>query len=628
MTAEKINGYNGQFLRVNLTDRAIKVEAPDRSYFEHYLGGRGFIAVTLLKETAAGCDPLGPGNKLIFAAGPMTGTPLPGGGRNSVGAKSPLTGGFGEAEAGGFFGAELRRSGFDAIIVEGSSESPVYLWIEEGKAEIRDARHLWGLETGPTHAALRSEIGDARVRTAVIGPGGERLIPFACILNDVSHAAGRTGLGAVMGAKKLKAIAARGKKAPEMADENGVKNLAALMAQTFKERTELWRYGTGFVMEGYSLAGNMPTYNFRDGGFPEVKKITAQEACGRFGIEMYGCYACPIRCKKRVKVDEPWPVDPVYGGPEYETLAGFGSNCGVSDLRAICKAHEICNRAGIDTISAAVTISWAMECFEKGILSRKDTGNLDLTFGNAEAMLKVLEQIPGKEGLGAVLSEGSRTAAQAIGNGAEEFAMHVKGLEIPMHDPRLKQGLGLHYAVNPAGADHCSGVHDTLLEKGRHFDEWSAIDVNEAIPTTEMSPRKARLVYQYGLWTHLPNHLGLCMLVPYTKREICQAVEAITGWGTSYWRLMKTAERGLTLAKIFNLREGIPPEEDRLPKRMGESQTRGKLQGTVVSGEELAEARKLYYQMLGWDERGIPTKSRLVELDIAWAEPFIKGRHG
>jgi aldehyde:ferredoxin oxidoreductase len=617
-------GYSGRILRVDLSSRQVSVEEPPEQYYKRYLGGRGFIAPTLLQEVAAKADPLGPDNKLIFALGPLTGMPFPGSGRNSVGAKSPLTSAFGEAEAGGFWGAELRKAGWDAVIVSGIADSPVYLSIQDEKVELRDASHLWGMEVAPTHFALQKELGDPLTRTTVIGSAGERLVRFACILNDITHAAGRTGLGAVMGSKKLKAVAVRGRNNPQMAAPNVIADLARWMGQNFKEKAAVWKYGTGHMMEGYSLAGNLPTFNFQDGGFEHVKNITAVAVCDQFRVEMYGCYACPIRCKKRIKIDSPYSVDPIYGGPEYETLGALGSNCGIADPKAICKAHEICNRSGLDTISAGVTISFAMECFEKGLLKPKDTGGIELRFGNAEAMLDVLEQIVQKQGLGALLSEGSRRAAKQIGGGSEEFAVQVKGLEVPMHDPRLKQGIGLHYSVHAAGADHCSGPHDTLLEKGAQFEEWSAIDVNESIPSTELSPRKARMVYQYGMWRHLSNYVGMCVLVPYSSKQISDAVEAVTGWPMSYWRLMKTAERGMTLARIFNIREGFTSADDVLPRRLNTSQRGGNLKGVIVDPGKLSEAQNLYYQMLGWNEEGVPTRARLVELDIPWALSYLE----
>jgi len=621
MGNEKMNGYNGRFIRVNLSQAKVSIEEPPLDYYQRYLGGRGFIVPTLLKEVPGKADPLGEENKLIFALGPLTGMPFPGSGRNSVGAKSPLTGAMGEAEAGGFWGAELKRAGFDAIIIEGISGSPVYLWVHDGEVELRSAQSLWGLEVAQTHSEIQKELADQRIRTAIIGPAGERGIRFACISNDITHIAGRTGLGAVMGSKKLKAIAVRGKTVPPMADPEFIHALSRDMGQNFKERAGVWKYGTGYLMEGYSLGGNLPGFNFQDGSFDEVAKISAQAVCDQFRTEMYGCYACPLRCKKRVKIDTPYEVDPIYGGPEYETLAAFGSNCGISDPRAICKAHEICNRYGMDTISAGVTLSFAMECFVRGYLTTKDTEGIDLSFGNADAMLKMLEQIVIKKGLGALLAEGSRAASREIGQGSEEFAIQVKGMELAMHDPRMKQGLGLHCSVNFSGPDHASAIQDTAFVKGPGFEEMASIDVTESIPSTELSPRKARLLYHAGLWTHLPNYLVTCGLVPYTKKQVTEAVQAVTGWPMSHWRLMKTAERGITLGRIFNLREGFTKEDDVLPKRLEMPQRKGNLKG--VAPDQLREAQRIYYQMLGWDENGIPTRGRLVELDIEWAGHYL-----
>ena len=618
-----MKGYNGKILRVNLTDGTYSVHEPSKSYYQHYLGGRGFIVHTLLTELTKGVDPLGPENKLIFSLGPITGHPIPGSGRNSVGAKSPLTGGYGESEAGGFWGAELKRSGFDMIIAEGASPKPVYIWIDNGNVEILDASKLWGLEVADTVSALHGELGSNKIRTATIGPAGEKLVKYACIAHDTSHLAGRTGMGAVMGSKNLKAIAVRGSKAPSIADKGKIIELSRWMGNNYKERSVLWRYGTGGAIIQYEESGNLPIRNFNGGRFPGAEKITAQQLFEKGYIErMESCFACPIRCKKRVKMTEPWTTDPRYGGPEYETLAALGSNCGIDDLEAIIKAHEICGRYGIDTISAGVCISFAMECFEEGILTRQDTDGLDLVFGNAEAMIAMVERIALRKGFGNILAEGTKEAAQKIGKGADQFAMHVKGEEIPMHEPRYKQGLGLHYSVHATGADHCTGVHDSLMKE--ILMGWEIIDVAEPIPSTELSPRKARMIYQVGLWRHMANTVGLCMFVPWSNSQIRDAMEAITGWPMSYWKLMKAAERGITLARIFNLREGFSAQDDTLPHRFATHPSEGPLKGITLDPVQLAEAQSMYYQMLGWDESGIPTNGRLAELDIEWAADFLE----
>ena len=613
-------GYTGKILRIDLSNRRHSVEEPPEDYYRRYLGGRGIIIHTLLNEVAPGTDPLGPDNKLIFALGPLTGSLLPGSGRNSIGAKSPLTGGFGEAEAGGFWGAELKRSGYDAIIVEGASSVPVYVWIDRGAVEIREAGHLWGLEIADAEAAIRKELGSDKVRTALIGPGGEKLIRYACIANDITHVAGRTGLGAVMGSKKLKAVAVRGGTPLEAADQQKMMALARWMGKNFKEKAaNQHRFGTGANMVQYENSGNLPVRNFKGGRFPGAELIAPQRMFEKGYVKkMDACYACPIRCKRVVSLEEPWKVDVRYGGPEYETLAAFGSNCDVDNVEALMKANEICARHGIDTISTGVSISFAMECFEKGILTKSDTDGLDLTFGNARAMVEMVERIALRQGFGDLLAEGTKRASERIGRGSAEYAIHVKGLELPMHEPRFRQGMGLHYSVHAAGADHCSGVQDDQVQKSQP--QW------KTLPPAEMSQRKARMVYEVGLWRHMGNYIGMCIFVPWSQQQIEEAMEAVTGWPAGSRSLTEGVERGITLARMFNLREGVSRNDDKLPRRFLASAAEGPLKDVSIDPADLEAAQRSYYRMLGWNEEGIPTHEKLVELGIEWAETTIWGQ--
>jgi aldehyde:ferredoxin oxidoreductase len=595
-----MKGVNGNILRVDLTSGKLSIQAIAEDHYRLYLGGRGIIAYTLLTEVPKGIDPFGPENRLVFALGTLTGHPFVGSGRNSVGCKSPLTGGYGESEAGGFWGTELKRAGFEAIVLEGISPKPVYLWIKDGKAEIRDADRLWGLETAPTQAAIQEELGDKRIRTAVIGPAGENRVRFACILNDITHAAGRTGMGAVMGSKRLKAIAVRGSRPPEAADKEKIQALNRFMHLNYKTLAKQWRYGTGSEMVASEAAGNMPIRNFQGGRFPGVEKINAPLLCSKYLEKMDHCYGCPIRCKRVVKLQEPFSVDPVYGGPEYETLTALGSNCGIDNLEALMKANELCNRYGIDTISAGVAISFAMECAEKGILSQAETDGLDLSFGNAEAMVRMVEQIALRKGFGDLLAEGTKRASETIGKGSGEWAMQVKGAEIPMHEPRYRQAMGLHYSMHIAGADHSTGITDL-----------GALDENTA----------AKL-YQKGFSEQLNNTLGICRFVPWSEDQVREAVKYITGWSLTAQDLMQVVERGVALARIFNIREGFSEKDDTLPKRFLTSPTDGPLKG--LDRERFAEARKTYYRLMGWDESGVPTPSRLAELQIAWTAKYLE----
>ncbi|HLC30652.1 MAG TPA: aldehyde ferredoxin oxidoreductase family protein, partial [Dehalococcoidia bacterium] len=460
-----VQGIANKILRVNLTNRQVSVEEPDELFYRRYLGGAGFVTYYLLKELKPGTDPLSPDNILIFALGPMTGTAVPGASRNCIGAKSPLSGGIAKSEVGGYFGYELKRAGFDSLIVEGRAEAPVYLWIHSGEVEIKDATHLWGKTVLEAQDAIEAELGERQVRTATIGPGGENLAAISCIVTDLRNAAGRGGTGAVMGSKNLKCVAVKGRQMPQPADRPKFLEMAQYMNRNYMNIGAAGSFhdlGTGNIplMVGGNTIGNLPIKNWGDGDF-DAKNITADAVRDTYRVAMEACPACQVRCKKVVELEnEFYKVDRRNGGPEYETLASFGSFLGIDDLAAICRANELCSLYSLDTISTGGTIAFAMECFENEILTREDTGGISLRFGNAEAMLKMIDMIAHREGIGDILADGSRKAAQRIGRGAEEFAMQVKGVELGMHEPRLKQGLGLIYSVALNGADHVLGPHD------------------------------------------------------------------------------------------------------------------------------------------------------------------------
>ncbi len=618
------NSFTGKILRVNLSKEKISSEDLEETFYRRYFGGRGLIAYYLLKELEPRIDPLGPDNKLIFACGPVTGAPVSGSGRNSVGAKSPLTGAYGEAEVGGFWGAELKQAGFDAIIVEGKASEPVYLLIHDQKVELRDASRLWGLEIRKSQETIRNDLGDSRVKVAQIGPGGEKMVRYASVVNDLHHVAGRCGMGAVMGSKNLKAVAVKGSTRIPVRKPKRLRKLARWMAQNVDNVAHaLHTYGTGDAMDVEEETGNLPIRNFRDGDFTEVDQISAQAVKEHVRVGMGTCFACAVACKKEVKVKEPWNVNPAYGGPEYETLASLGSNCGVADLKAVCKANELCQRYAIDTISTGVTISFAMECFERGLLTKEDTDGMDLSFGNAESMVKMVELIGEKRGLGALLAEGVKRAAEQIGNSAEEFAVHVKGQEVPMHDPRLKRGEALGYAVSPTGADHVHNIHDTFLYP--HLPKkYNSLGVLEPVPVEDFGPKKVRLYKYVGQWRTLNNFLVMCLFTPWSVVQKVEIVRSVTGWNTSVFELMKVVERGNTLARIFNIREGFTEKDDWLPPRFFKPKTSGALSKTSVNPEELQKAKTLYYDMMGWTEHGVPKQSKLEELDIAWAADKTK----
>ncbi|MFH1087925.1 MAG: aldehyde ferredoxin oxidoreductase family protein [Chloroflexota bacterium] len=622
-------GYNGKILRVDLTQRTFQVDSPEEKFYRGYLGGRGFISYYLLRELKPGTDPLGPDNELIFAASVITGAPVGGFGRNSVGAKSPLTGGYGDAQVGGFWGAELKHAGYDAIIVQGRADQPVYLWIKDGQVEIRDARHLWGKTTGECDAAICAELGDTRVRTAAIGPAGEKLVRYAAIINDLAHAAGRTGMGAVMGSKNLKAIAVRGTNPPPMANPPAVASLARWLKESVPKTMKAFRdEGTASGLTAINRAGGLPTRNFQGGGFEGAEKISGTTMKQTILVGRKSCYYCPVGCKRKVSVSQPYHVDAAYGGPEYETLAAFGSNCGIDDLAAIAKAHEICNAYGLDTISTGDVIAFAMECFENGILSRKDLDGLELRFGNAAAMVTLAERIARREGVGDLLAEGVLRAARKIGNGAEQFAMHVKGQEIPMHEPRYKHGLGLGYALSPTGADHNHNIHDSYFAReGYALRELRALGPFDPLPLNDLSAAKVRLLLYRLAWSHLLDCLNFCIFVPFGYEQVADVVRGVTGWNATLWELMKAGERAHCMARLFNLREGSRKEDDFLPDRFFTPLRSGSLAGTAIDRQSYSEARDLFYSMAGWDTmNGTPLPAKLHELDIAWAADYVGHR--
>ncbi|MFH1382255.1 MAG: aldehyde ferredoxin oxidoreductase family protein [Chloroflexota bacterium] len=618
--AEKMpGGYNGKILRVNLTEQKIATEELTPQFCRKYLGGAGFIAYYLWKELKPGTDPLGPDNKLIFAVGPLTGVSLSGSGRNCVGAKSPLTGGIAKSEVGEFWGAEFKRASYDALIIEGKAAKPVYLWLHDGEASIIDASHLWGQNTKEAQAAIRDELGDNRVRVAGIGPAGEKQVRFACIMNGLFDAAGRGGLGAVMGSKNLKAVAVRGHHPPPVVNPDGVKALRDWMLSHMQLMRDFTEFGTGAAMEPMEAIGNLPVRNFRDGLFPPTAQTNAKVLKNTFGVGMDSCFGCAVRCKKAVEIPEgPNVVDRAYGGPEYEALASMGSNCGVSDLTAIVKGNELCNAYSLDAISTGVVVSFAMECFENGLLTTKDTGGLELKFGNGDAMLKLIELIARREGIGDLLAEGTLRASRKIGKNAEQFALQVKGLEPGMHEPRVKHALGLGFMVNPHGADHCCNLHDTAYETEGQYSELRPLGIVEPIPLNDIGPRKVALFRFIQAKRIMFDSLVMCLFLPYRFDQMVNVLAAVTGWDTGIVEQLTVAERMLTLARLFNIREGLSASDDVLPTRFFQPKTDGVLADKPLDPAQMEKAKQYYYQLMGWDKvTGVPTPEKLEELGIA-----------
>jgi aldehyde:ferredoxin oxidoreductase len=619
-----MNGYTGKIAHVDLSDGQVWVEEPPEAFYRRYIGGQGFVAYYLLKLVPKGADPLGPENVLIWANGTTTGLPVAGGGRNAMGGKSPLTGGYGEADVGGFFGAELQLAGYDGLIVHGKAPKPVYLWIKDGAIEIRSAEHLWGTHTLECQDMLRAELGDPHIKVCNIGPAGERLSRVSCIMNDATRAAGRTGLGAIMGSKNLKAVAARGKRQLPLADPDGFKALTTWMRDNWKDKSyDMHDKGTAGGVDSLDHAGQLPTRNFQDGTFTGAHAISGEVMRDTILVKRDSCYACAIACKRVVEIDdEDYKVNRRYGGPEYETIGAVGSNCGVDDLRAVSMANELCNAYGLDTISAGMMVSFAMECFEAGLISTEEAGGLDLRFGNATAMVEMIRRMGERaEGLPWLLGEGPKRAVQEIGPASEPFAIHTKGQPFPMHECRTRHGQALGYALSPTGADHMHNFWDGGMDKDDVGDELKGWGVYERMPQTELGPAKVRAYMHATNWQWLDNHMGMCMFIPWSVEQTVDLVRAITGWKTNALELQQAAQRGVTLARVFNMREGMTRLDDRLPGRMNTYFKTQTINEKPVDPEILDESVGLFYGMMGWDtETGKPTKAGLAALDILWAD--------
>ena len=574
-------GSWGKVLRVDLGARTTAVEEMDEATFRRHPGGRALIAHYLLTEVRANADPLGPDNVLVFAMGVLTGTPLSGASRHAVGAKSPLTNGFGEAEVGGFWGAELKRAGWDAIVVTGASAEPVYLSIKDDLVEIRDAAHVWGKEIMDTEETLKAEVGERLARVCEIGPGGERLVRYAGIVNDYKDIAGRAGLGAVMGSKKLKAIVVKGSHALPLHDAAKVKEIARWVADTLQENHWAFHnFGTGMGLDGYTRVGGMAVRNYDGGPFAEAGEISAEALVDKgYRVKMEACWACSVRCKKVVKMEQPYQIDPKYGGPEYESIAALGAQCGIGDLALISKVNERCNALGIDTISFGATVAWAMDLRARGILPDAAIDGEPLVFGNGKALLAAVEAVVARRELGDILAEGSARASAKLGG--EELLTTVRGQELAMHDPRQRTEYGrqvrMSYATSPTGGDH----------------------MNSNLPSRSVK-----------------NTVGMCFFLRYDDPKMVDIVNAVTGWALDQDALLDIGERSLTLARLFNLREGFDAGDDRLPAKVTAPHVAGVLSKVRLDDADLAAQVRAYYGQRGWDEEGRPRAETIERLGI------------
>ena len=598
-------GWTGNLLRVNLTDGTIKKEALCPKDAEMYLGARGLATKIMMDEVDPKVDPLSEENKLIFMTGPLTGTFASSGGRYEVVAKAPLTGTIGASNSGGHFGPELKYAGYDGIIFEGRAEKPVYLWIEDDNVELRDALHLWGknvFETTDTVLAETAE--DARV--ACIGPGGEKMVLFAGVLNDRNRAAGRSGLGAVMGSKNLKAVAVKGSKSIKVADPEGFMEACTDARTKLKEHPVtgggLPTYGTQILINILNQSGALPTRNWRDGGiFEEAEGISGETLTDKYLVRNKGCFGCNIGCGRITRIPE-GKFKSFGEGPEYEAGWALGACCGVGDLEAVSKANFICNELGIDPITTGTTIACAMEMYEKGILTEDEVGRA-IPFGDAEGLVELTRMIGLREGFGDVLAEGSYRMASKYG--CPELSMSVKKQEMPAYDARGVQGMGLEYATSNRGGCHVRG----------YLTSPEILGIPEKLDPL-VTEGKAGWLKIFQDLTAVVDSAGICLFTTFAigLPEISSMLRTATGINATDEEILKAGERIWNLERMFNIKAGFTAADDTLPPRLlKEPLQSGPAKGKVVDLEKMLPE---YYEVRGWGADGVPTAEKLQDLSI------------
>ncbi|MHA2474032.1 MAG: aldehyde ferredoxin oxidoreductase family protein [Promethearchaeota archaeon] len=598
-----IYGIQGKILRINLTTRSSNVEDLTTSLLEKYIGGRGIGAYFLVKEVKPDTKPFSEDNKLIFMNGPLSGTLIPGNNKICVTFKSPLTNSYSYSLCGGHFGPELKFAGYDGLIVEGSSVVPVYLWINNDKVEIRDAKKFWGTLVPEAESLIRNDLGgDNTVQISVIGISGENLNRYACITSSLYREFGRGGAGAVMGSKKLKGIAVKGSRDVVVFDNKKVKQLSELLSDNIRSSgggVVRRKYGTNELVERINSRGFWVTRNFTDGYFEDGNKLEGSKMRESIVVGDSSCFMCPIACGKRTAITLPNGEELIMEGPEFETVGSLGSNCGISDWEVLLKATRVCDIYGMDTMNAGFCVSLAMECFEKGYISLEDTNGINLKFGNGDALIEVLELIGKREGIGNILAEGVKFAAEKFG--APELAMESKGQSLAVYDPRGAKAMALTYATSPKGAHHMiATTFGAEIATGTRLEE-----VNKALLQRN---------HQFSMC--IVDSIGICSTmrggVPLMHQA--EAYSAVTGIDTDEDTLNNAAERIINLERLYNVKIGFSRKDDRLPKRFtDEVISEGESKGQTVNLEFLLDE---FYETMSWDKNGIPTKEKLNELDI------------
>lgn len=610
----KNNGYWGKVLRVNLSDNKITEDEIEESVFKNFIGGSGFGAKVIYEEVSADTDAFDPENRVVFAVGPWEAANFWQAGKFSVISKSPLTDTLGDSSGGGKFAAVFHRCGYDALIVQGKASKPVYLWINDNGAEIRDAGKFWGMDTAELLSPIKEDVGEKRASVASIGPAGEKLVRFACIDVDNLGYLGRTGMGAVMGSKNLKAVVAYGTKKCEIFDAPEVSKLRKIIGEKLKENTVVTHeHGTPSALSSAAETGNYPLKYWGGDVWDSTDKLSTPTYTEVLNIRPRACINCIIACKREVNITEPEEYAMKRPGPQYETLGLLGGCCLVDDLKAICKACDLCNRFGMDTISAGSCVAFTMECFEKGWLTSKDTDGLEVKWGDPKSLIELIKMIGTRRGFGDILAEGTLRAAQKINKEAEEIVVQVRGLDFPAWDPRAFWGTAINYATGTIGSSHERGIA-VGYDYGGVAPE---LGIDESKTNLFNSEGKAHIAVKSQDFSVLMNSLTTCNFIAdgggVTVTELTNIFNAITGWNYSIEDFLKAGERIHNLQRLINIRDGKGKEYDKLPKKMFQAAKVGPRAGKIPPLDIMLID---YYKIRGWDKDGIPTTETLKRLNL------------
>lgn len=617
-------GYAGRVLYVNLTNRKTKVDRTSEDSCRKYIGGQGFATYLLYHTINPKIDPFGPENVLAFAVGPFTGTIVPTCHKFVVQAKSPQTNFIGVSLCSGDWGPGLKRAGYDAVVILGKAEKPIYLFIDDDAIQLIDAKDLWGKDSWETEELIREELGDEEVRVSSIGPAGENLVRFACITNDKFRQAGRTGMGAVMGSKNLKAVAVRGTKKVEVARfDELVEVCRNLIEEAGKGESlrKLRTYGTIYPINNANEKGALGIRNFQEAYSENTKQLYINDLAKRYTPKRRACWGCPIGCDYLWEIKE-GPYKGTIASVEYESTYALGTNCGVYYFPAIVKATELCDRLGMDTMSCGSTLAWAMECYEKKILTKKDTDGVELTFGNYEALINIIRKIAYRKGIGGLLAEGTKRASEKVGKGSEHFAMHAKGLEFAAYDVRGMKLSALGFSTANRGGTHCIGTLGLDTVHGGKRDRFKA------------GPEVGKIVADANNNRTVMNLLVVCtyvcdVLVPKRNLTLLSSLyQLVTGMKMSEDELLKAGERVWNLGKVFNVREGWKKKDDYPPPRVMEDPVpSGPAKGSYVPKGEFEIMLNAYYKARGWNVNGIPTREKLASLNLEYAIKDIEEKY-